>query len=69
MSKLSVLPDVVTAGEAAKYLRVSKATILRHANRGLVPGVRIGRQWRFSRRTILNLVSRPELLQKAGIES
>ncbi len=59
------LPGVVTANEAAKYLRVSKATILRLANKGLILGVRIGRQWRFSRKTILSLLSNPELLQKS----
>ena len=65
MSKKVLLPDVVTADEAAKYLRVSKATILRLAHKGLILGVRVGRQWRFSRRLILDLVSRPELLQRA----
>lgn len=64
--KNHLLPDIVTADEAAGYLRVSKATILRLANRGTIQGVRIGRQWRFSRRVILSLVSKPELLQKIG---
>jgi excisionase family DNA binding protein len=62
------LPGVVTASEAAKYLRVSKATVLRLANRGHILGVRIGRQWRFSKKTIMSLLSNPELLQKAGSE-
>lgn len=66
MSK-AVLPGVVTASEAARYLRVSKATVLRLANRGLI-GVKIGRQWRFSRKIILDLINRPELLKTIGKE-
>ena len=66
---IEALPGVVTASEAAKYLRVSKATILRLANKRLILGVRIGRQWRFSRRTIHSLLNNPELLQKMGSET
>lgn len=58
-SKTKVLPGVVTADEAAKLLRVSKATLLRLANRGLIQGVKIGRQWRFSSEVILGLVGAP----------
>ena len=54
VSKLALLPDVFTADEAAKFLRVSKATLLRLASQGLVRGVKIGRQWRFPKETILN---------------
>ena len=69
MAKIGVLPDVVTADEAASYLRVSKATILRLAHRKLILGVRIGRQWRFSRKTILDLLSNSDWLQKIGSKS
>jgi excisionase family DNA binding protein len=67
--QVSGLPGVVTADEAAKYLRVSKATVLRLANRGIILGVRIGRQWRFSRKTIISLLNHSELLQKIGSET
>ena len=66
MSSVNELPGVVTADEAAKYLRVSKATLLRLTNKGLILGVRIGRQWRFSKETILSLLSNPEWLKKIG---
>ena len=67
--KNRLLPDIVTADEAAGYLRVSKATVLRLANRGIIQGVHIGRQWRFSRRAILSLIKKPELLQKIGVSA
>jgi len=69
VAQVNGLPGVVTATEAAKYLRVSKATVLRLANRGLILGVRIGRQWRFSRKTILSLLNHPEWLHKIGSEA
>jgi len=37
---------LLTTQEAAEYLRVSRATILRCCRAGQLPAVRIGRQWR-----------------------
>lgn len=39
---------VLTTQEAAEYLRVSKATILRWCNIGKLPAFRIGRGWRIN---------------------
>ena len=69
MSPVDELPGVITADEAAKYLRVSKATLLRLAHKGFILGVRIGRQWRFSKKTILSLLNDPDWLQKIGSKS
>lgn len=69
VSQADELPGVVTADEAAKFLRVSKATLLRLANKSLLPGVKIGRQWRFSKKTILDLLNNPEWLQKMGVSA
>jgi len=41
-----MLPKLLTSREAADYLRVSRATILRWCKAGQLPAVRIGRQWR-----------------------
>lgn len=41
--------DVLTAEEAAAYLRVSQKTIYRLVAAGKVPGTRVGRSWRFRR--------------------
>lgn len=40
-------PDVLTAEEAAQYLRVSLKTLYRLVSAGKVPGQRVGRAWRF----------------------
>lgn len=43
------MPEVVTTGEAAAYLRISKPTVAKYAELGLIPGRKIGDQWRFFR--------------------
>ena len=57
-------PFVFTVREAAEYLRFSEATIIRFAKQGILQGVKVGRVWRFSRQTVLNLIMHPELVQK-----
>ena len=43
---------VLTIGELAEYLKLSKSTLYHLARRGDVPGQKIGRHWRFHRATI-----------------
>lgn len=58
------VPGILTVKEAALFLRLSEATILRLAAQGIVPGSRIGRQWRFSREAIFYLIKHPEQLSQ-----
>lgn len=59
---------VLTVKEAAAYLRLSEMTILRLSNQGLIPGAKIGRQWRFTREAILGLVKHPEILRRMDLK-
>ena len=66
-------PDVLTAAEAAQYLRVSEEDLLRSAVEQGLPGRIIGTQWRFLRsavddwlRTAPKPSSRAALLAAAG---
>ena len=56
--------DVLTVKDTANYLRLSEMTVLRLTGRGLIPGVKIGRQWRFQKESIANLVKHPEVLNQ-----
>ena len=47
-SKLSLM----TLDEVAKYLRMKKVTIYKHAQEGKVPGFKVGSKWRFKKSTI-----------------
>ena len=43
---------VMTIGELAKYLKVSKSTLYKLCQDGKVPGQKVGRHWRFRKETI-----------------
>ena len=49
--------EVLTPDEAARLLKVSKKTLLRHARDGVVPGTKLGRVWRFRRSDLLGLIA------------
>ena len=45
--------EVLTAEEAAKFLGFNPVTIRLKARSGEIPGRKIGKEWRFSRRVLL----------------
>ncbi len=49
---MATTPDVLTVGEAAAFMRVSRETVYRLAARGELPGRKIGRIWRFPKDAI-----------------
>ncbi|MDY7042078.1 MAG: helix-turn-helix domain-containing protein [Chloroflexota bacterium] len=44
--------NVMTAEEAAAYLRIARATLYRLAAKREIPAVKVGRVWRFSRQLL-----------------
>jgi|GEM_PF-643108 len=57
--------DVMTAKEAAAYLRIARATLYRLAAKGQIPAVKVGRVWRFSRQLLDELL---EARMRANLE-
>jgi len=45
-------PSLMTIDELAKYLRMKKVTIYKHAQDGKLPGFKVGSKWRFKKVTI-----------------
>src|SRR5690349_25179650 len=45
--------EVLTADEAATLLKVATPTVLKESREGRLPGVKIGREWRYSRTALL----------------
>ena len=45
--KVRRMEKLMTLGEVADYLRLSKDTVYRMANNGKVPAAKVGIQWRF----------------------
>jgi excisionase family DNA binding protein len=62
--------DVLTLKEAAAYLRLRERTVLAAARKGAIPAAKIGREWRFSRRQLLEWLEEaaiPEELVEQGM--
>ena len=45
-------PPVMTIGEVAAYLRIPRSSVYKLAQKGKIPGKKVGRHWRFRRMTI-----------------
>lgn len=56
-AKGEALPEVLTVEQAAALLQLSPKTVKRLAQRGGVPGRRVGNQWRFPRGALMDWVA------------
>ena len=54
--------EMLTVKEVAAYLRVSRVTIWRWCQQGIIPASRVGRNWRIRRDDLLYQLQIPELL-------
>jgi excisionase family DNA binding protein len=56
-TKLGILKnEILTVTEVASYLRVSRVTVWRWCQQGIIPAVQLGRNWRIRRDEVLNLL-------------
>ena len=55
-----MLEDILDADEVARILRVHPRTVKRLASQGILPGFRVGGQWRFRRGAIEEYIRRQE---------
>ena len=46
------LPEIMTIGEAAQYLRISLSSLYKLAQAGKIPCQKVGRHWRFRREAV-----------------
>ena len=51
------MAEIMTTQEVAKYLKLHEITISKLVKEGKIPGVRIGRVWRFDKETIDKWIS------------
>ncbi len=51
------MDEVITPLQVASLLKLHVKTVYRLAEAGVIPGTRIGRNWRFSKKTVLKLVT------------
>ena len=41
--------EILTLDEASKFLKIGKKTLYALVNKGVIPGRKIGREWRFAK--------------------
>jgi len=44
--------SIFTIGNLAEYLKISKSTLYKLAQHGKLPGVKVGRHWRFHKNAV-----------------
>ena len=59
------MEEIMTPSEVASLLKIHIKTVYKLAEKGIIPGNRIGRSWRFSRSDVLELVSTKGLAEAA----
>ena len=52
--------NLLTADQVAEYLKLDRETIYRKARRGEIPGIKIGKEWRFSTEGLNNWIKELE---------
>lgn len=62
------MEEIMTPSEVAALLKIHLKTVYKLAEKGVIPGNRIGRSWRFSRNDVLELVSSKSGLAENGSE-
>ena len=55
--KESIMAEIMTTQEMAKYLKLHEITICKYAGEGKIPAIRIGRVWRFDKEAIDKWIS------------
>jgi excisionase family DNA binding protein len=52
-----ILAQIMTTREVAEYLKLHEITIINHAAKGIIPGIKIGSRWRFDKQAIDKWIS------------
>jgi excisionase family DNA binding protein len=63
------MEEIMTPSEVAALLKIHLKTVYKLAERGVIPGNRIGRSWRFSRSDVLELVSSKSMGLSEGVDN
>lgn len=61
-------PEIMNVSEVAELLRVSNQTIYNLVNSGQLPATKVGREWRFSREKILQILAGEAFKEQAPAE-
>ena len=68
MRRLTDQPDILTVTETAELLTLSEEHVRRLARARKLPARRVGRQWRFSRRQLIDWIERGPVTTQHGMD-
>ena len=60
------MDDILTLQELHRYLKIPKPTLYQLAQTGRIPAAKVGRHWRFQRRSIDGWLKAQERTRKHG---
>ena len=66
MNENSADEDVMTVEEVARHLKLKPQTVYKWAQEGIIPGAKLGKEWRFRRRIIDAWIDNAILLSRGG---
>ncbi len=58
--------EVMDANDAADFLGLSAPTVRRYAKQGIIPGKKVGKEWRFVKANLLDWLKGTESLAREG---
>jgi excisionase family DNA binding protein len=61
--------EILTVGEAAELLRISRSAVYALSKRGELPAQKVGRHWRFHRATLIDWIARRASSESGSIRS
>ena len=56
--------EILTVGEAAELLRISRSAVYTLSKRGALPAQKVGRHWRFHRATLIAWIAKRESIEE-----
>ena len=62
------MEELLTTAELADYLKIDKATVYRLAKNNQIPALKIGRQWRFNKREIIEFAKAGDEFSNLRVE-
>jgi excisionase family DNA binding protein len=60
--------EILTIIELSKYLKISKPSLYYLVQKGHIPGAKVGRHWRFSKKSIDRWIAEKEKFNVQGKE-
>ncbi len=60
--------EILTIVELSKYLKISKPSLYYLVQKGHIPGAKVGRHWRFSKKSIDKWIEEKEKFNVQGKE-